>query len=308
MKVINAWSVNEALAEGIYLINTEGEELNSRAGTTLEIPEPVTTVYHCPLDRVLINKERDANPFFHMMESIWILAGRDDVPFLTEFNKRMGEYSDNGRVFNAPYGYRLRTGVGAKQDQLIEIIDILKRDPNSRQAVAQIWDDYDLTKTTKDKACNMLLVFRIRKGYLDLTVYNRSNDMIWGAYGANVVQFSTILEYVAAHMGIDIGTYTQVSNSYHVYTTGAGGAIWDKMRSAMIDTDPYYDISERVYMHNSSMALFDSDMEVFFDTYDREGRETLGVLNNWGSDYFNKLVIPMLRVYNIHKSAGSTEH
>jgi len=132
----------------------------------------------------------------------------------------MAEYSDDGQVFNAPYGYRLRqlfTDEGnCNIDQLDSVIQTLSKDPNSRQAVCQIWDVEDLEKTTKDKACNMSIVFRIRNGKLCMTVYNRSNDMIWGAYGANVVQFSMIQEYVAAHLGLPLGEYTQVSNSYHI--------------------------------------------------------------------------------------------
>jgi hypothetical protein len=48
-------------------------------------------------------------------------------------------------------------------------------------------------------------------------VFNRSNDMIWGAYGANAVQFSFLQEYLAAAIGAWVGTYRQVSNSFHVY-------------------------------------------------------------------------------------------
>ena len=74
-------------------------------------------------------------------------------------------------------------------DQITSAINILKSNSDSRQVIIQIWDPNDLERTdTKDKACNLCVVFRKRGKVLDMTVYNRSNDMLWGAYGANVVQ------------------------------------------------------------------------------------------------------------------------
>ena len=311
MYVINARNANDALGQGIQLIQTSGEPIESRVGMTLEVPMPVATVYHKPWERVLLSKVRDANPFFHLMESMWILAGRYDVKFLTEFNKRMADYSDDGQEFNAPYGYRMRVTVSDEltpqpTDQLAKVIEILKDDPNSRQAIAQIWDSQDLGKTTKDKACNMSIVFRIRNGKLCMTVYNRSNDMIWGAYGANVVQFSMIQEYVAAQLGLPLGTYTQVSNSYHIYTDGPGGAVWDRLVAGYdADKDIYDDVvHKQVYMMNYDMPQMDYDLTQFFNCYDQFGIEELGELRCWQSQYFNKLIMPVLCVYLIHKQHG----
>ncbi len=314
MFVIDAVNVNDALLQGVKLIADHGEKVESRGGMTVEVPFPVSTVYRNPLQKVLMSRVRDANPFFHLMEAMWILAGRKDVKFLTEFNKRMVDYSDDGEVFNAPYGHRLRdaphTNEGFRMDQLQVIIDILRVDPNSRQAVAQIWDPRDLDKTTKDKACNMSLVFRVRKGELHLTVYNRSNDMIWGAYGANVVQFSTVLEYVAAHLNIPVGTYTQVSNSYHIYTDGPGGKVWDKVSEAYDNTE-LFDFSRTVdrvvVMKHDQMGAFNYDLNQFFNAYDQFGLEELGEFRNWQSDYFNFLVMPVLCIYLIHKQHGPEE-
>jgi hypothetical protein len=50
-----------------------------------------------------------------------------------------------------------------------------------------------------------------------MTVSNRSNDIVWGCYGANAVQFSMLLEYMAARIGVLPGEYRQVSDSFHAY-------------------------------------------------------------------------------------------
>ena len=179
---------------------------------------------------------------------------------------------------------------------------MLNRDPNSRQAVCQIWDTTDIDRDTKDKACNMSIVFRIRNHQLDMVVYNRSNDMIWGAYGANVVQFSMLQEYVAAHLGIRPGTYTQVSNSFHVYTDGPGGKVFRNVVEGF-DTgfNPYDFVSNTVTMSHLDMPAFEHDLKQFFNLYDNYGLEEIGEVKRWKSTYFNRLVLPMLCVYLIHK-------
>lgn len=303
MHVIECNSVNEALSKGLDLMSEHGEEVLSRNGMTLEAPAPVATVYRQPANRVLISSARDANPFFHLMEALWIIAGREDVAFLNEFNKRMIEYSDNGETFNAPYGYRVRNHFGV--DQLDLIIDTLIADPSSRQAVLQIWDPADLGRPTKDKACNMQVVFRVRSGKLDMIVYNRSNDMIWGAYGANVVQFSMLQEYVAAHLGLPMGTYTQVSNSFHVYTEGPGGEVLHRVKEGYDKTyNPYDHVHTRVNMTSTDIDNIELDLKMFFITYDRHGLQGAANIKSWSSLYFEFLVIPMLRVYMQHKEFG----
>lgn len=313
MYIINARNVNDALGQGIQLIQDSAEAIESRVGMTLEVPTPVATVYHKPWERVLLSRVRDANPFFHLMEAMWIIAGREDVKFLTEFNKRMADYSDDGKVFNAPYGYRIRSEFqdegNCNFDQLQAVISMLRKDPNSRQAVCQIWNPEDLEKHTVDKACNMSIVFRIRNGELCVTVYNRSNDMIWGAYGANVVQFSMIQEYVAAQLGLPLGTYTQVSNSYHVYTTGAGGKVWDRLVESYDADKDIYDsvVNNQVYMMDYDMPAMDHDLAMFFNCYDQFGIDELGEMRCWQSQYFNQLIMPVLCIYLIHKQHGPTQ-
>lgn len=308
MQVINARNVNDALVKGVELIQNHAEPIPSRVGDTLEVPEPVATVYHNPWERVLLNSVRDANPFFHLMESLWIIAGREDTGFLCEFNKRMVDYSDDGKTFNAPYGHRMRHTFG--KDQINGVIEELQNSPNTRQAVMQIWDPTDLGRNTKDKACNMQVVFRIRSGKLDMTVNNRSNDMIWGAYGANVVQFSMLQEYVAAHLDLPLGTYTQISNAFHVYTDGAGGAVWDRVSQdpeldKAIVMNPYHQVNELVFMDGGDIYNINQDIMQLFNLYDLSNDlDEVGDMQHWSSYYFNHLVMPMLSIYLIHRHHG----
>jgi len=213
---IRAYNVNGALADALWALkagNYEPEQ--TRNGPVIAFPEPVTTIYSRPQERVLFAAKRDAPCIFHLMESIWILAGRQDVGFLQQFNSRISQFSDDGETFNAAYGHRARHHFG--QDQLLSVIEMLRKDPGTRQAILQLWDSDDLTRKTLDRACNMSVVFDCRFGMLNMTVFNRSNDILFGAYGANAVHFSFLQEFVAHAVGIPIGVYRQVSNNLHLY-------------------------------------------------------------------------------------------
>jgi thymidylate synthase len=221
MLVFTARNVNDAYNDILWRLGiTEFvEKVNSRNGGVMRFKTPVTTVYEQPLERVLWDPVRDANPFFHIMEVAWMLAGRNDVEWVAGFAKQMREYTDNGTEYHGAYGHRWRKHF--KFDQLSWLIDHLGRNPSSRRAVLSMWDaeadPYMVEKGGKDVPCNTQAYFTLRSGALDMFVTNRSNDIIWGAYGANAVHFSYLLEYLASGIGVRVGRYWQVSNDFHIY-------------------------------------------------------------------------------------------
>lgn len=212
---ISVRNVNELFSEGLWKLKVCGVEDSSRNGPVIRIMEPVLVTLEKPQERVMFNGERDCNPVFHLLESIHILAGRRDVAFLKQFNQNIDQFSDDGVTFNAAYGYRMRHHFG--RDQLVEVIQILKADPASRQAVIQLWDSDDLSRKTLDKCCNTQLIFDITGGRVNLTVFNRSNDFVWGHAGANAVHFSFLLEFVARALNKPIGKMRTISNNLHFY-------------------------------------------------------------------------------------------
>lgn len=235
---INARNVNTALEDGLNILERHGLESNSRNGTVLVAPWPMITVTRNPMERVLFSGLRDANPFFHLAEALWMLAGANDTASLTRFVPRMADFSDDGTTLNGAYGHRWRNHFG--NDQLSTAIDELKRNPESRRVVLAMWDggmaiemkekgcevthttDGDLNKAingSKDVPCNTHIYFDANKaGLLDMTVCCRSNDAVWGAHGANAVHFSVLHEFVARATGIPLGKMYQFSNNYHIYT------------------------------------------------------------------------------------------
>ena len=265
-KVHNVNSAFHKLVEGIHTKRIPTRVVESRAGKVAMIDEPVSITYYAPWERVLFNKARDANPFFHLYESLWMLAGRNDVAPLAYYNSKIADIaSDDGETFNGAYGYRWKHArkPGIKNppreyagqpgiNQLNILVDHIKRNPNTRRAVLQMWnveDDLLKVENTKDTACNVCVFFSVgtrqcpecmgsgrsfnnpynndpcfwckgkpsEEPVLDMTVCNRSNDLIWGSLGANVVHFSFLQEYMARRVGVGIGRYTQFSNNLHVY-------------------------------------------------------------------------------------------
>jgi len=213
---ITTRNANTLFEDMFWKFKTSGVPADSRNGPVIRIVEPVFTTIANPMERVLFHGERDANPVFHLMESIWMLAGRRDVGFVQQFNSKIGQYSDDGEVFNAAYGYRWRHHFG--HDQLLELITKLQTDRDTRQAVLQMWDSKDLSKDTKDRACNMQLIFEILHGKLNMTVINRSNDAWYGYCGANVVHFTVLQEFVAIAVGVKLGVYRTFTTNLHLYT------------------------------------------------------------------------------------------
>jgi thymidylate synthase len=216
MHVITALNVRDALPKAVRYLQRFGHPEKTRGGEVLAATKPVTIHYNFPKQHVLLNEIRDANPFFHIMEAMWMLAGRNDGIFLDHYVKDFSKlYGVKGIIPDA-YGYRWRYGL--RYDQLLLIIEQLKKDPGSRQCVLQMWGAgrHDLDADVQ-KPCNLVITFRILADRLDMTVFNRSNDVIWGCCGANAVHFPILQEYMATMIGVKMGSYWQVSNNLHLY-------------------------------------------------------------------------------------------
>jgi hypothetical protein len=220
---IVALSPDQALEDGLWWLKTRGVVNDSRNGRVLVSPVPVITAYPEPRCRVLSSPLRDANPFFHFFESLWMLAGKNEAASVANYAKQMETFADDGLLWGA-YGFRWRHFFAF--DQLAELVEMLKRDPKTRRAVLTMWSpNGDLVATdsclggpnAKDVPCNTQVYFDLSSGRLNMTVTNRSNDIVWGAYGANVVHMSYLHEFMAAAVDCQLGTYYQFSNNYHMY-------------------------------------------------------------------------------------------
>ncbi len=304
MFVINVDGVNQALIEGMDLINQYGVFEPTRNGPAFRAPMPVATVTNKPTERVLYHAWRDANPFFHLYEALWMFAGRNDIAPLTRFVSRFNEYSDDGVTMNAAYGYRWRCEF--ETDQLSAIVGMLRSDRKTRHCVLQMWSvGRDLGTVTKDHACNIAATFQVGiDDRLHLTVFCRSNDLIWGAHGANAVHFSMLLEYVALSAGLAIGTMTQVSVNYHAYERVFYHVDKGRRACATEDFDLYEIGTVRTFpLMQSDQKSWDEQVKHFVGRYSNiHHRDFLGSDRAYYEDpFFIEIAQPMIRAHYMFK-------
>jgi len=299
---------------------------DSRNGPVLKFVEPVTITFTCPWRRVLFNSKRDANPFFHLYEAMWMLAGRNDVKSLEHFASKIGQYSDDGRTFHGAYGYRWRSWFG--EDQLLVIAGELTKNPTSRRCVLQMWDgmnesypeassrprdypmDSDLSVAIgggKDVPCNTECMFQIREvtgtanfdgsparpqKYLDMTVINRSNDLVWGLLGANVVHFSYLLEYMANAIGVEMGNQIHFTNNLHIYTENNSG-FKPKEWTSVPYNGLWYDYSKTRPMVNAGLT----SLRGVTSTPERLSHQL-----PYMSSFLSETIDPAIIAFNYHKA------
>lgn len=306
MRVIETLNVDRAYYKlMIELINLHPERLgpyweraDSRNGSVIRSTTPVATVYTYPWQRVLFNEIRDANPFFHVMEGLWIIAGREDVEWISHFNKNIANYSDDGEVFNGAYGARLRQPLSPWMpfDQVQEAIKHLIEYPESRRCVMAIWDVMDLKhQNTKDLPCNTHVYLNIRNGNLNMTICNRSNDIIWGAYGANAVHFSMLQEYIAACTDYGIGTYTHFSNDFHVYEDNPSWMKHMELRTIAVPRT----YQEKKFSHIPLVLephVFDDELQTFMRP------DYFGFF--YTEPFLRDVAVPMRRAWDMYKQGG----
>lgn len=203
MMTISARNVEEAWA--LFVLKMKGSdhyvrERASRGRVVKEFIYPVTTLYTRPDECWLRDPARDANPFFHVYEALWILSGGNDVTRPAYYAKQIREYSDDGLTLAGAYGWRMRHAFG--RDQLSDVIDLLARDPDTRRAVITLYDPrHDLpfgASNSRDVPCNTTIYFKQYDGILDMTVCNRSNDAVWGVLRS---ERGTLLVHSAVRRG-----------------------------------------------------------------------------------------------------------
>jgi len=213
---IHGRNVPLAYVEGFWKFRAMATSTDTRNGEVMVLPEPVYLTIDFPDERVLTDPVRDANPFFHVMEFVWMMAGSNDAHWLSQFNKRMMDYADDG-ILRGAYGWRWAN----PSPQLPDTISLLQTTPETRQAVLTMWDPvYDGARaSTSDRPCNTTIYFKVREtDDLDMCVMNRSNDYVWGMMGANAVHLTLLHEFVAKASGYKLGEYHVFSNNVHIYT------------------------------------------------------------------------------------------
>jgi malonyl CoA-acyl carrier protein transacylase len=305
MSEFNVTGVNQALSQALLSLQDRHQVRDSRNGPVVAFHEPVMTTYRNPMERVVFSPMRDANPFFHLTEAMWMLAGKRTLAELTPIVKRMADFSDDGSTLYGAYGYRWRRAFGT--DQLADIATEIKKDPTTRRAVLSMWDprgDHQKAFSGgKDVPCNTHVYFDARDGKLNMTVCCRSNDLLWGCYGANVVHFGFLLEYMAAATNLPIGVYRQFSNDLHVYTDKLALADFGTLAADVAKHDWYRDgIGYQCLLDDGeTVEEVDEDINAFFDA-----KSDFDV-QEYNTSFFNFTMVPAMLAWRGWKYRAVSE-
>lgn len=314
IRVFSGKNFNVLLRPMLQQLMQNGEEVSPRGKRTKEF-YPALTVIQRPLERVNTIYGRGGNPFFLLAEVVWILSGRGDTAFLERYNKSILQFADEGMPdFNGAYGVRLRRWGqtqsrsvivnGGTTDQMVDAYNKLTNDPETRQAVMTLHiPPLDSSfSSSKDRPCNVLSLFKVRKGKLHLHQFLRSNDLIWGLSNANIMQWSCVLEVMAAWLGLEVGEIMFFSDSLHVYLEDYSSVTAQKV----LEDNREYDVYNNFFpkrMPNISREEFDNQLGMFFEEIDKNIR---------GIGYTSKVTSPfltdilwMLKSFNAHKDGAS---
>jgi thymidylate synthase len=201
------------------LNNDASKSTDSRIGPTKELLHVGFSISD-PRQRWIFARQPAMNLAFALAEVIWLVNGRNDIKFLSYWNRDLFRFTGNDEALYGAYGFRLRKYFGI--DQLQDAYQTLKANPISRQVVLQIWNsNLDLPikngePRSGDIPCNIVSLLKVRDGKLEWMQILRSNDLFRGL-PYDFVQFTFLQEILAGWLGLEVGSYNQISDSLHLY-------------------------------------------------------------------------------------------
>ena len=174
-----------------------------------------------PKDRKIINKERNGK------KSMLKLNGNGICLEITA-SKKLGEIygkvpeiwkrmADGFGYVNSNYGWQWK-----RNAQLDMIVEMLKQNPDTRQACVSIYDGKEITDYAHDTPCTYAVQFTIVNNRLDMCVTMRSNDL-WYGFCNDQYQFSKLQEMVSRRLEIETGVYYHFAHLTCIYTNDNAG-------------------------------------------------------------------------------------
>lgn len=204
----------QAFVSMLARVMSQGDDVTVRGSLTRELTQQVVQV-GSPLERYVPVPNRRGDIFAAIAETVWVIAGRNDLAFLSEYLPRAAAFSDDGSTWRAGYGPRLRDWHGV--DQISESVAALSSDRETRRAVISLFDPASDFGPSLDIPCTNWIHPTIRAGALHLDVAVRSNDLFWGFSGINLFEWSVLQEMLAYWLDCNVGQVSYWISSLHIY-------------------------------------------------------------------------------------------
>jgi thymidylate synthase len=152
-------------------------------------------------------------------ELLWFLQGDTNVKYLQDNGVRIwNEWADNDGDLGHIYGYQWRSWPdyqGGHIDQITEVINTIKNNPNSRRMLVSAWNVADLN-TMNLPPCHLLFQFYVADGKLSLQLYQRSADVFLGV-PFNIASYALLLLMTAQVTGLQAGDFIHTLGDAHIY-------------------------------------------------------------------------------------------
>lgn len=207
MEMYKVNSIAEFYAD-IYNDMLNAPEVGVRGFETKEIIAPQILLLN-PRNRIAYNEERKFSTKFAITEALLLFQSGNEVKYPARYNETMRQFTDDGVTLFGSYGRRIANNIP-------KVIDKLKADKKSRQAVLTILQKDDPFVDTKDIPCTLTIQFLIRDDKLNMIVNMRSNDIMWGL-PYDMFMFSVLQEVIASTLNIELGWYLHRPASLHLY-------------------------------------------------------------------------------------------
>jgi thymidylate synthase len=165
-----------------------------------------------PSDKVVTTPQRKFNADYAEYEWNWYMSGNRDATDISERAKiwKQMMVPDTTEV-NSNYGYFWNYN-----DQLNRAIEDLKTNKDTRRAIVVHYDINELDRYKYDTPCNDVLNFYVKDGKLELTVFARSIDLVYG-FCNDQYTFAKLMEYVSEKTGYPIGQMHWFITNLHIY-------------------------------------------------------------------------------------------
>ncbi|GAA1426088.1 thymidylate synthase [Agrococcus citreus] len=153
------------------------------------------------------------------LELLWFLRGDSNVRWLQERGVTIwDEWADEDGELGPVYGVQWRswpTPGGETIDQIQQVIDEIRRNPDSRRLIVSAWNPADIPSMAL-APCHALFQFYVADGRLSCQLYQRSADMFLGV-PFNIASYALLTHLIAAQTGLEVGDFIWTGGDCHIY-------------------------------------------------------------------------------------------
>ena len=209
---ITCKDIDEAWLYWYNLLSSMKLSSSSRDGDVVGEVINAQTVISDPTRNIMKNSIRKLPMRYAIGEMLWYLSGNNKLKEIQKYTKGWDRMTDDGEHVNSNYGWCIKEKYDFNQWEWCK--SELISNPNSRRAVIHIKEPS--YKESKDVNCTVCLQFFVREGKLYMVTYMRSND-IWMGFPYDVFQFTNMQILMSMELGLELGTYTHIAGSLHLY-------------------------------------------------------------------------------------------